>query len=411
MGARAWSADNYIPLTYNGTSGTTQTMMWSLYNFFTSLTASVPQLGLSVIAWQKGNNTSYTGGGTTGQNRFDQPAYFGSNSFFVVRFASASNPFEILFQLRTFTNQGGGNAAFFFGASPGNPGLLEGLTFQAGTQTDQYLLAWAVSMRLDGSRSWNGTTASNGADTKGTPVWTGSIDNGFFLFPRNNSPKQGGIGTNRENCMWLVRPSAQATAPCRWHIYCDTDSFFFTHDFSDDGTYERFNYFGPYTPLSSANTMPPYLCLTDNAFSSNRFYGFGPNLNPIDTTNYPNGGVIHPVASGSGTMVMVMGANNTYGAPMFPANIYGGTSPKIFNANFTVGVRDDGLTNSSGYCGTLNNIFLSIGMGNNNVSGSFAAFGSSNTANTLKYIVPWPTGVLPGTNVIAFANTTVAEVF
>lgn len=411
MGARAWSADNYIPATYNGTSGTTQTMMWSLYNFFVSLTSSVPQLGLSIIAWQRGNNTGYVGGGTLGNNRFDQPAYFGSNSFFVVRFASASNPFEILFQLRTNTNQGGGSAAHNFGASPGNPGLLEGLTFQAGTQTDQYLLAWAVSMRLDSSRSWNGTTASNGLDTKSSPVWTGSVTNGFYLFPRNNSPLWGGTGTNRENCMWLVRPAAQATAPCRWHIYCDTDSFFFTHDFSDDGTYERYNYFGPYTPLSAANVMPTYVCITDSAIQSNRFYGFQPSTNPIDTTNYPNGGVIHPVASGSGTMAMVMGVNNTFASPMFPANIYGGTSPKIFNSNYTVGVRDDGMTNSAGYVGTLTNIFTSIGMSNEDVSGSFAAFGTSNTANTTKYIIPWPTGVLPGTNVVPFANTTVAEVF
>lgn len=421
MGARAWSIEHYIPSIYNGTSASVHCMMWSLYNFFVGLTSSIPQLGLSILARQHGNQQNYPGTGLVGPNRFDQPNFWGSNSFFVVRFASASNPFEILFQMRTVNGAGSTNALLDFGATPGNPGKLEGAVFQTSpAQTEAYILGWAVGMRLDGSRSWNGTVNNNGSDTKASPVWTGSLSGGLYIFPRNNNVQgAGAFGTNRENCMWLNRPSANATAPVRWHMYCDADTFFFTQDFSDDGTYDRYCYFGPYQPITSAVTMPPYMCFADSGIFSNRQYGYRAATNPIDTTNYPNGGICHPVASGSGTMQLMMGANNTYSSPMFPGIVYGGPG-KIFNHYLTVNVNDTGATEQGGFCGIFDRIPYTIGPRNNDVSGSItgsglvAAFGNSSTNNTFKVYVPWPTGTvnLPGTNTTTMFNgRQIVEIF
>lgn len=402
-------------------------MFWSLYNFMRFCSNSI---GTQIVAWQKGNNTSYTGGGTVGDNRFDQPNYFGSNSFFVVRFSSASNPFEVLFQLRTLGYNGNStNAAFNFGASPGNPGLLEGSVFQATTNPgnqfgdslrEDGIIGFAVAMRTDGTRSWNGTTASNGADTKGTPVWLTSSNSGTFLFPRNNNVIGAGVyGTNRENCMMLGTAVGGTnnvqTAPVRWHMYADENTFWIISDVSDDSTTQRFAYIGPYTPLSSANVCPPFLVCTDtlNAanqmISSARVYGF-PIQGPTDNVNLNNGGVAHPSNVASGSMTLVFGSNNYL---TIPSNVFGGPS-KIYNYKYTVCVNDSAQapgTSAYGICGTMEKFFFTVGPGNNDVSGSFAAFGGVTTALTHKIVLPWPTGVLPGISTTPFAGQQIAEIF
>lgn len=414
---RAWDLDRYIPVTYNGTSASVQTQFWSLFKFYQNLTGSYPDLGLSIVAYNHGITTYYAVGSvaTAGTNRFDQGALFANNAWFCVRYSSASNPFDMLFQLRTRDDT---SANTTFGSTPGNPGLLEGVNLQnsAGAGFGYAFIGWAIAMRSDGGICWNGSSASNGADTKGTVVWQSGLTppasgSGFFTWPRNNSPIMGTFGSiaaSRQNCMYLTAPGAtnDKIAPNRWHMYTDKDTFWYMQDAGDDTSYNRMCYFGPYTPLTSSNITPSYLCFAGTSFNPGTTFGHIALANP-DLTNYYNGGVCHPFASGSGTMSFIPNYNSAI--VYTPNNCYPG-GRQIFTQAMTINVNDAGATNAAGWCGTFPRLPLCYGPSNNDISGSWGAFGLTTVANAVKWLFTMPTGSAPGVFTTPFVGQQYIEV-
>lgn len=182
--------------------------------------------------------------------------------------AGAGQPFYILIQWAD---------ASTFGASPGNPGLL-----RSGSGTDGVGIAMAV--RDGGGNPWNGTSNDDGADTKGTPVWTGAD---VRVFPRSNATG-GNDATNKENMAEFVDIDG-TDAFCRSHFAADENCLYLVADDDDNNTFTQFlcGHYTPYSGLSAVCTTPYFMCADD---TTTGFFASGP-YGDIAGTDGQQGGI------------------------------------------------------------------------------------------------------------------------
>lgn len=209
----------------------TQEAYVSITRFLTSSFAQ--SIGIQRIAYN-------TGSGATGQNYWDQNNPIGNNAWSVYTFLSASTPFQMLVQMANATT---------FGASPGNPGLAEGVTTVPS-------IGFAFGARADGSSSWGGTTLNNGNDVKGNVVWA-SGSSTLFVWPRSNT----GGGThaaNKHNTVVYTLGFDHAYGS-RLNVVADENNILFMHDQND--YLARILYFGKYNVRSGTVAQAPYVML------------------------------------------------------------------------------------------------------------------------------------------------------
>jgi len=190
-------------------------------------------------------HASNFGSGGTGFDYHDGANPAGENAWAVFRFlASASSirttDFYVLIQWAE-------NSAI--GASPGDPGSFENGTFTDG-------IGIMMAYREDGGDPWNGTTNANGADTKGTPVWTGT---GLHVMSEYN--ETGARSADKEDLSLLLDTSSSTSV--RFHCCGDADGMWFARDGgfgnSISGTLDQVAYLGVYIPRAGLAVSSPYI--------------------------------------------------------------------------------------------------------------------------------------------------------
>lgn len=189
-------------------------------------------------------HASNYGNGASGFDYHDGANPAGENAWAVFKFlASASSirttDFYVLIQWATNSS---------FGASPGNPGSIENATGDG--------VGIIMAYREDNGDPWNGTTNANGADTKGTPVWTGT---GLHVLTKYN--ETGARSTNKEDLVQLWDLGAASST--RVHMCGDADGMWFAYDgafgSTADDDIESLTYLGVYTPRSDLTVPNPYI--------------------------------------------------------------------------------------------------------------------------------------------------------
>lgn len=188
------SIDHYI------TSSMANEMFVNAYNFFNSAGASA--LGITRIAYNHG-----AGGSGMGFHDSGSPA--GDNAWALFRFGNAQIPFYILVQYTQTAT---------LGTSPGNPATNNLNSGRA------YGYAYQIAQRIDGGSPWNGSTLNNGADTKGTPVWTAGGST-MAVYPIVNSKILGFQTASASTSIDYMRSFFNVTSSsCRLHLFADEDN-------------------------------------------------------------------------------------------------------------------------------------------------------------------------------------------
>lgn len=189
----------------------------------------------------------------------------GPNAWAVYKFNNATVPFYVLIQWGVAaTDSNSGNA---FGFAPGNPGTVPGQAF-----TGDGGIGIQVAMRSDGGNPWNGTTNNNGADTKGSTVWTAPTIDKLFIWPRSNSP--GGtqvagtqsIPGSRAHCNSILHSSQSDIGTAILTIFtviADENNVLINNDLRGTGNHNIF-YFGKYLPISGTSPPVPYWSFSDD---------------------------------------------------------------------------------------------------------------------------------------------------
>jgi hypothetical protein len=255
----------------------------NLYNFFSSTCAPI---GVTLVANNSGSNG-------TGFGYWDTPTSASDNAWACFRFNSASSPFYALIQYTEGST---------FGSAPGSPGLADGVN-------TNWRIAVSFAFCSGGNVAWNGTTASNGRDTKGTPVWT-SASAPLFVFPRSNNPT-GSHNNSKENMMTFLRSTnyskvdffnmtTEGGTGAVTHFFADENNVLLMGDAGALGNYSVV-YFGKYMPRSDITPDYPYVSLgwyTDsidrNPFTYNVDHG---NTAGTNTSTAFQGGIVHPSSS------------------------------------------------------------------------------------------------------------------
>jgi hypothetical protein len=182
------------------------------------------------------------GSGGTGTDFHDGANPFGENAFAVYTWGSgAGTARDIMIQWAS---------ASAFGASPGNPGAVNGGTGDG--------VGIVMATREDGTSPWAGGTADDGSDTKAATVWTAG---GSALHVIDLANTTGGTyATNHENCL---RVTNDTPVNMRMHVVGDADNIAVLSSESDDGNYScltlgrysvRPGFSGP-NPLYSLSNM------------------------------------------------------------------------------------------------------------------------------------------------------------
>ncbi len=205
------------------------------------------------IALQYGATDDPETGGGSGTNFWDEGTSFGENAFAVYRMdgltsgntQSARNGTDLPdFDYYVLIQWADGAS---FGASPGNPGLLDAGTLDG--------VAIAIAVREDGGNPWNGTTNNNGADTKGSAVWTAGASV-LHVMPISNTYTGGSHTTNKENMRKVF--DFLGSEGSRVSFIGTADSFIILSDPSGQGEYTA-SYFGIYEPRPGLSPSLP-LC-------------------------------------------------------------------------------------------------------------------------------------------------------
>jgi len=315
-----------------------------------------------------------TGSNGTGTEFFDESAPFGENAFFCFRFVTGSNSnrtsnLYVLFQWADDTN---------YGTAPGNPGLIHGST------TDG--VGIAMCFTGDDTNPWNGTTKFNGEDSKGDPVWSGSLNN-LYCYPRSNA-LDGDHVTHRENMGEITDKLATA----RWHMVADRDNFVLVNDESANNTYRItvIGYVEPLPELSGTleNTMMMMASPNIPFTVSTTFGTLG------GATVAQEGGI-----KGANTDATLAFRTDRYDSQLMlntlmqPNGQYASATYDEFRQPIIA--YDLGRT-SYGLVGFLNFIKECFKANNHDITadGRKAVFGS-NVTNSVKYVLPW-SGSAPG---------------
>lgn len=330
-----------------------------------------------------------TGSSAGGTNFHDQNNSFGENAFACFRVRSGSVPgagvstrravdYYVLFQWAD---------AAAFGASPGNPGTINGGTTD-GT-------AIAVAWRDDGLSPWNGTTLANGNDTKGSSVWTAGTSS-LTVFPRSNNTG-GSHNTNKENMMRLQDLSIGGTT-YRYHFIADRDCFITFTDEGDNLDYDSIYIHGTFEPLSGFITssggnmqMPMFQLGADNAGSLAVATSYGGTAGTANT----NGGITGARLSGGARA-------RDLRIDRYSNNLLANTSlqpnPQFIASRFDefripVMVFETPDFGHVGYIDSLTEVYnASV---HDITSGSTKAIFGPTAGGTIEYVVPW-SGSAPG---------------
>jgi hypothetical protein len=207
-------------------------------------------------------HASNYGNGASGFDYHDGANPVGENAWAVFKFlASASSvrttDFYVLIQWADGSS---------FGSAPGNPGSIENATSDG--------LGIVMAYREDNGDPWNGTTNANGADTKGTPVWTGT---GLHVLTKYN--ETGARSTNKED---LTRLWDVAGISARVHMCGDADGMWFAHDVGASDVISTLTYVGVYTPRSDLVVPNPYIIAANQiSLLNSSFLGSTPDDNGI----------------------------------------------------------------------------------------------------------------------------------
>lgn len=144
-----------------------------------------------------------------------------------------------------------------FGASPGNPGEIQGSTGNG--------VAWAMAVREDGASPWNGSGSDNGAATKGDPVWTAGATH---VFPMSNNPGYANA-TSRENMARVFSTGALGDRQ-RCHLAANENTILLTvHKPYLNGAFDQYA-LGRYRPAEDlaladgGKISTPYFMLNDD---------------------------------------------------------------------------------------------------------------------------------------------------
>lgn len=351
------------------TSGSAQTLFVNCYKFLNNNTGT---LGIQRIAYNTGSQDA----GMTqfrGMNFFDEPNPAGSNAFAVFRFASASNPWEMIIQWA------GSNA---FGTAPGSPGVVNS---SGGNFSFGLMMAQATSGSV-----WAGTTLNNGNDRKATATWVSASNVAYY--PRSNDHRRiGAFGTLKQNFMGIASLNA---ADYRAHFIADYDNFVFLFDQNFDNSY-AIACMLKYTPLTDLTASLPY-------------FSFFATLPTVASTQYGSvagsstdqGGISFPDLNTSGTCILSF---EKFGTTFFQTNT--AQPNKMFSTQrfdeypFYVGANES--PNQIGFCGHhyefLREVY-NIATHDTNLNGTRAVFGNTTLAS-LKVTVPWHSGTTPGTGI------------
>jgi len=352
------------------TSGSAQTIFVNTYNFLNNNTGT---LGIRRIAYHTGaKETGMVD--TRAMNFYDAAMPAGNNAWACFCFSSASVPFYVLIQYSGNTGMG---------TAPGSPGLFKG----AATTT---AMGFAFASRADGGNPWNGSSGSNGFDTKGTPVWHPGTSS-MALAPRSNdSNRAGAHGTNKQN---LLGFSVGSNVDYRYSMVADYDNFVAMLDIGIDGSYQT-AFLGTYTPLSGVNPQVSWVVFNDAnvPLTDASVYGDVAGVSTLQ------GGIGYPTLSLSGTCSTAL--NRLTSAGFFqntsaqPNKAFG--TPRYDEFPILVGLFES--PNQIGATGQLIDFFreaYNVATHDTNSDGTRAAF-STTTLAQVKLTIPWHSGTVPG---------------
>lgn len=328
------------------------------------------------------------GSGGTGEQFHDEANPLGENAWIMAAWnAGSGQTFYVLAQWADSST---------FGASPGNPGLLNGSSSNDG-------VGFQLAVRDDGTNPWNGTSNDDGSDTKGATVWT---DGGSTVrvFPRSNATG-GSHVTNKEN---LGRFTDHGTngSRSRMHFAANEETLLFICDNTNDATYGNMLAMGQYTPvahLSSVLTTPFVMIKTESDIG---FFGIGSSVVYGGTTGTAtrNGGICAIPANDVmdfTTSAPSAGQINTQYQPnqMANPNVFETTSLSLFGHE-SGKTGGPGGTGDFGLCGFMDiSVVAAVYNSSNhqtNAAADVAYIGTTTIANR-KFAFPWDGGALPGT--------------
>lgn len=261
-------------------------------NFFRFLSGTCAPLGVRLRAFHTGSGSP--NGGMNPISSLYKP--HGDHAWYTFEFTQANPPFWIHVWQGLYSNFDTGGVA--------SPALSEG-----GDSGNNRHMSIATACRSDGGCPWNGSTSSNGYDTKGTPVWSATAGGGsgtLYVFPRSNNPG-GAHNTNKENTAGAFTDyneslSEYASGHSRTtmaHFFAGPDWYTLFNDLGGRGVC-YWDHFGGYIPQPAlSGTYPKYLMANfkgrfsnghgtmDNFFHEEAFFqGFG----ALNGQGFDNGG-------------------------------------------------------------------------------------------------------------------------
>lgn len=365
-----------------------QGIFTSLYNFCLS------HPNMTLIARNGGS-----GGGASNINYWDQANPFNNNAWYVFRMNTITEnplytgtrtyPWYMLVQFHRAD-------LALFGASPGNPGLCDGLSSFGGTECR---VAVQFAVGVGGTQNpWNGS-GTLGANTKGTPVWTTpSGGTGVMVWPRSNNTG-GTHNTNRENCaIAFYKDTGTSTTPYRVHFMADDDSIAMFGSAADDNNY-HLTYFGLFSkrPNFSVDYPLVFVSTLAAAIPINRTLVYGSTSGQGFGATSPNngGGIAGP---GNSVRGLLFERYSQFFDPtwaiMNPSKYY---ATATFD-EYPISLMMYEYPNFFGWAGQIDFIreVASIETHTRNTDSSRIVLGGSAAiVNNVKVSAPWGSGVQP----------------
>ncbi|KKN70828.1 hypothetical protein LCGC14_0427200 [marine sediment metagenome] len=210
-------------------------------------------------------HASNFGASASGFDFHDGTSPAGENAWFVFEWAiSTERPGggSVLGKVYTLVQWADGTA---FGTAPGNPGLLKGAVADG--------VGFQTAFREDGGDPWNGTSAADGADTKGATVWTAGASS-LHILDYSSTPTAGTHDTNFENMLSPGVDAATIGSANRVHFLADEDSFIFLFDKDNNGEYSIY-FAGLYIPKPDVTASYPMICISHTALPLSTTFSYG----------------------------------------------------------------------------------------------------------------------------------------
>ncbi len=361
---------------FNGTglgTGSVQSLFVNVYNFLNNNTGT---LGIQRIAYHTGSKETGMVN-LRGMNFYDEANPAGGNAWACFCFSSASVPTYVLIQHSNAVGMGGG---------AGTPG-----TFRAAATANA--MGFAFASRADGGNPWNGSSGSNGQDTKGTPVWHPGTSS-LAIAPRSNDGVRSGVhGASRQNLMGFT---VATSTDYRLSMVADYDNFVVLFDGGITNAYSIL-LMSAYTPLSGVTAQAPWFALHDAALPLDAASAYG----DLAGSAISNGGIGYPTLSISGTCTAGI---DRYTSAGFFQNTSAQPNRAFATPRFDEFPIMAGLFETPNQVGATGQVYnfcreiYNVATHDTNVDGTRACFGSAVVA-TVKLTIPWHSGTVPGAGI------------